>query len=461
MSASTVPYTQLLLSTSGPSIVLSGHHVQVINSANGEVLSSTSQLSADVQENLQKSGPLRRATLDPSRTFLATIADDKMLKVWDLSGTLKLASQRELPKKPTDVSFTQDGQTILVADKFGDVFRYSEVPPTENPPRDRGSLVSHDATSGNLILGHTSVLTSFTMSHDEKYVITADRDEHIRVSWYPQGFCIESYCLGSTKFVSALHIPRTHPSLLVSGGGDTVLKLWEWQTGELKYEIPIWGAVSEHIVVKVPVYKKRKDVEGDDEDGERPPKANKRRRKDQTSNGSAGNDEPKPDPAAPTNDVPTDTLATVGSTVEDETILAVHKIDSVQVDGKLYLVFSVVGATSIYLVECPVSADGREPVIEVYDVGKPVLDFCILSGAEDVPLIWISADVAWPYDAQTAGLVDLVQLVTVTGGKVSSIVLRALLCLCDDIDAIFLLVRAGGRRGAQRIVGHVECSMRS
>ena len=30
--------------------------------------------------------------------------------------------RRELPKKATSVLFTQDGQTILVSDKFGDVF---------------------------------------------------------------------------------------------------------------------------------------------------------------------------------------------------------------------------------------------------------------------------------------------------------------------------------------------------
>ena len=73
---------------------------------------------------------------------------------------------------------------------------------TSEQPKDRTSLISHPSTSGTLVLGHTSLLTTFLLSHDEKYILTADRDEHIRVSWYPQGYCIESYCLGSTKFVS-------------------------------------------------------------------------------------------------------------------------------------------------------------------------------------------------------------------------------------------------------------------
>lgn len=70
---------------------------------------------------------------------------------------------------------------------------------TEGTSR-RGQIVSHENPSdGTLILGHTSLLTSFILTEDEKYVISADRDEHIRVSWYPQGYVIERYCLGHNK----------------------------------------------------------------------------------------------------------------------------------------------------------------------------------------------------------------------------------------------------------------------
>jgi tRNA (guanine-N(7)-)-methyltransferase subunit TRM82 len=33
-----------------------------------------------------------------------------------------LSDVRELPKKPTAIRFTQDAQTLLVSDKFGDIF---------------------------------------------------------------------------------------------------------------------------------------------------------------------------------------------------------------------------------------------------------------------------------------------------------------------------------------------------
>ena len=125
----------------------------------------------------------------------------------------------ELPKKPTSMQFTADGQIILVSDKFGDVFRQVRppfsialthflknsypfiiyVPLTVKQQRDAHS--SHENPSGGqLILGHASPLNAFLLTNDEKYIVTADRDEHIRVSWYPKGYNIEMYCLGHLKY---------------------------------------------------------------------------------------------------------------------------------------------------------------------------------------------------------------------------------------------------------------------
>ena len=48
------------------------------------------------------------------------------------------------------------------------------------------------------------MLTTFLLTPDEQYIITADRDEHVRVSWYPQGYNIERYRLGHEKSVVSL-----------------------------------------------------------------------------------------------------------------------------------------------------------------------------------------------------------------------------------------------------------------
>jgi len=154
--------------------------------------------------------------VDSGFRWAATAGDDKQLRLWNLADG-SLVNQRELPKKPTTIMFTGDASRILVADKFGDVFRCvpfsrclfeSERPdsyafdfvPVEKKQKD--ALSSHENPSGGeLILGHASPLNAFLLTADEKYIVTADRDEHVRVSWFPKGYIIERYCLGHLKYV--------------------------------------------------------------------------------------------------------------------------------------------------------------------------------------------------------------------------------------------------------------------
>ena len=69
------------------------------------------------------------------------------------------------------------------------------------PPTEADTLASHENPSGGtLVLGHTSLLTAFLLTPDETHIITADRDEHIRASLFPQGYTIESFCLGHKRY---------------------------------------------------------------------------------------------------------------------------------------------------------------------------------------------------------------------------------------------------------------------
>lgn len=52
--------------------------------------------------------------------------------------------------------------------------------------------------------------------------------------------------------MSALHIPDFAPNRLISGGGDPSLKVWDWMTGEEKYEIPILQTLEPYIKVRPP-----------------------------------------------------------------------------------------------------------------------------------------------------------------------------------------------------------------
>jgi tRNA (guanine-N(7)-)-methyltransferase subunit TRM82 len=100
-----------------------------------------------------------------------------------------------------------------------------------------------------MLLGHVSLLTdlafvslpsSTSSSASRHYIITADRDEHIRVSrGPPQAHIIETYCLGHLSFISKICVPPSLPELLISGGGDNYLLVWKWETGELLQKIPL------------------------------------------------------------------------------------------------------------------------------------------------------------------------------------------------------------------------------
>ncbi|KAG7443551.1 WD40 repeat-like protein [Guyanagaster necrorhizus] len=421
MDSPVYPYSQLIYSSSSAFIAVSGPHIQIIDPSTGKVLSSSTNFAPDEQKTLLSSGPIRCAALNSGKIHLATVGDDKTLRVWNVgNGDLKVASERELPKKPTCVAFTANGQTILVSDKFGDIFSYPLDPPfvskVENPKRDRTSLISHpSASNGTLILGHTSLLTTFLLSSDEKYIITADRDEHIRVSWHPQGYCIETFCLGSTKFVSALHVPKYDPSVLISGGGDAELKVWDWLSGQWKCDIPIWNSVKDYIMVKTKPYQKGRKPD-DDDDKRQSPELNKRRKKSGRSR--AGDKE------AEVVDMDVDASQVNGeaqileeeapTVAEEATVLVVQKIDSIAWGDKTYVLFGIVGGTAVFVTQFP--TDGLAHEIHAYNVDKPVLDF-ILASEEGTaaPIVWISVDSACSGSDTPITFVSLAQI-TMGGG---------------------------------------------
>jgi tRNA (guanine-N(7)-)-methyltransferase subunit TRM82 len=196
-----------------------------------------------------------------------------------------------MPKRICTVVLTPDEKNILVGDKFGDVYLLP-LHPTEGwtPPAPKEDqqqrpftpsateLTVH--TKGNLealkqqrlqkppqpkkdgpqfehklLLGHVSLLTDVAITEipvelkTRQYILTADRDEHIRVSrGITQAHIIENYCLGHHEFVSKLCIVPWDSELLVAGSGEPSLKVYRWRTGQLLDEELFKGAVKQDIV---------------------------------------------------------------------------------------------------------------------------------------------------------------------------------------------------------------------
>ncbi|XP_062258442.1 tRNA (guanine-N(7)-)-methyltransferase non-catalytic subunit wdr4 isoform X1 [Platichthys flesus] len=155
-------------------------------------------------------------TVSPSGNLVALTDDTKRLVLFHCEPSWQCISIRWVARRCTTLVFSKAEDELLVADKSGDVYSFSVV----EPQRD-----------GELKMGHLSMLLAITMSPDDKYIITADRDEKIRVSHFRCPYNIQSFCLGHQQFVSALLVPSAQPHCLLSGSGDGTLKLWEYESG--------------------------------------------------------------------------------------------------------------------------------------------------------------------------------------------------------------------------------------
>ncbi len=113
--------------------------------------------------------------------------------------------------------------------------------PGGRPQFEQTLLLGHVSMLTAICVGTTTTTTTTTASSENgqevtrEYIITADRDEHIRVSrGMPQAHVIEGFCLGHEDFVSRLCVaPGGRARVLISGGGDDDLFVWDWVKGEL------------------------------------------------------------------------------------------------------------------------------------------------------------------------------------------------------------------------------------
>ncbi|XP_042350839.1 tRNA (guanine-N(7)-)-methyltransferase non-catalytic subunit wdr4 isoform X2 [Plectropomus leopardus] len=155
-------------------------------------------------------------TVSSSGTLVALTDDSKRLVLFRCEPSWQCVSIRWVVRRCTALMFSQAEEELIATDKSGDVYSFSVVEPQRE---------------GELKMGHLSMLLALSMSTDDKYIITADRDEKIRVSHLRSPYNIQSFCLGHQQFVSALLVPPGHPHWLLSGSGDGTMKLWEYESG--------------------------------------------------------------------------------------------------------------------------------------------------------------------------------------------------------------------------------------
>lgn len=151
---------------------------------------------------------------------------DKVVSVFDSSK--KMTHHVLLSKKPT--SLAEIGDSFLVADKFGDVYRFKA---TDLPvsTEDAGSL--KDSITEHIVVAHFSLINKIAITKKGNAIVTCDRDEKVRITRYPRTDIIQSFCYGFIEAVtSAVCEEVQNKAIVVCGGCDGSMRIFNVTNGE-------------------------------------------------------------------------------------------------------------------------------------------------------------------------------------------------------------------------------------
>ncbi|GMI98761.1 tRNA modification 82 [Hibiscus trionum] len=167
--------------------------------------------------------------------LFVSAGDDKLVKVWS-TDCWRCISTVVSEKRVSAVAISNDDHHICFADKFGVVW-VVDLPGVDGT--EASSFLNKKAVP--LLAHYCSIITSLEFSPDGRFIVSADRDFKIRVTVFPKkpldgAHEIQSFCLGHTEFVSCLAFistPDSPQGILVSGGGDSTVRMWDIISGSL------------------------------------------------------------------------------------------------------------------------------------------------------------------------------------------------------------------------------------
>jgi len=219
-------------------------------------------------------------------------ADRESVEVGEEGQTLQQKTKKivhptityNIPKRARCLAFssvassTPDGQNchiIMAGDLSGDAIGFP-VPATSSnasvnisasvvtdPPITDAGANATTPTVRRLLLGHTaSILTGLNVApttaawdkqtqQKQLLILTADRDEKVRVSYFPETYTIHGYLLGHSSFISTMDAAAvagplssvedggSQRSLCITGSGDGTVRLWDYQSCKEVGMVPV------------------------------------------------------------------------------------------------------------------------------------------------------------------------------------------------------------------------------
>ncbi|XP_068311518.1 uncharacterized protein [Pyrus communis] len=165
--------------------------------------------------------------------LFVSAGDDKTVKIWSTESWRCITTVCS-EKRVSAVAISNDGSYVCFADKFGVVW-VVDVDVSD------GHQASVSKNAAPLLSHYCSIITSLEFSPDGRFFVSADRDFKIRVTVFPNkpldgAHEIQSFSLGHTEFVSCLAFVCTQEcpqGFLVSGSGDSTVRLWDISSGSL------------------------------------------------------------------------------------------------------------------------------------------------------------------------------------------------------------------------------------
>ncbi|PRQ26070.1 putative transcription factor WD40-like family [Rosa chinensis] len=178
---------------------------------------------------------IRAIRYGASGKLFVSAGDDKLVKIWSTESWHCISTVCS-EKRVTAVAISNDGSYVCFADKFGVVW----VVDVDVEGLD-GNQASANKKAAPMLSHYCSIITSLEFSPDGQFFVSADRDFKIRVTVFPKkpldgAHEIQSFALGHTEFVSCLASVYTQEfphGFLVSGSGDSTVRLWDISSGSL------------------------------------------------------------------------------------------------------------------------------------------------------------------------------------------------------------------------------------